>query len=327
MNAPPWIVHEDKRLYRCPSYYYGPADEPPVRIPLAIENCVVFLAAKHADGKYTLGGTGFWVNRRTSLLPNQAWSFLVTARHIIDKIRKLGCDTIGMRVNLKDGNAIWVDIPIDSSPANRWYTHPTEESCDIAVHIIQPDYDKWNCKAFPCEAIIDVEYIKEYNLGVGDEVYSVGLFSRHAGLQKNIPIVRVGTIASMEVDDLDIHGNGKAIGAYLIESHSIGGLSGSPVFTNLGTMRRAEGGNQFLQGGWGVSSLLGVTLGHWDFPDPLDPFDEQKRVNTGIAIVSPATRILDILNIPHLVSQNLWNEQRILRESAPTLDSSREIIL
>ena len=70
--------------------------------------------------------------------------------------------------------------------------------------------------------------IEAKNLGVGDEVFIAGLFTRAIGQARNLPIIRMGTVAMMPDEKILFHK--KMIDAYLIESRSIGGLSGSPVF-------------------------------------------------------------------------------------------------
>jgi hypothetical protein len=74
----------------------------------------------------------------------------------------------------------------------------------------------------------DTETIAHHDLGVGDEVFITGLFTKVTETTKNIPIVRTGTVAMMPGEEIPFGNN--LIEAYLIESRSIGGLSGSPVF-------------------------------------------------------------------------------------------------
>ena len=76
------------------------------------------------------------------------------------------------------------------------------------------------------------------------------------------------------------------VDAYLIEARSIGGLSGSPVF-----LRDTSTGKIYL---------FGLAHGHWDIPpanknDIQIDYDSKSSVNMGIAIVIPATKILEVL--------------------------------
>jgi hypothetical protein len=143
-------------------------------------------------------------------------------------------------------------------------------------------------------------------VGLGDDVFVAGLFSRRMGKARNIPIVRVGNIAALPEEPIET-----AMGlqeAYLIELLSIGGLSGSPVFTYLGGIRResAEAGAEDLHYRAGAIHLLGLVHGHWNaaLQDRVDvatdALDGGERVNMGIAIVVPITRVLEILSYPKL---------------------------
>jgi len=110
--------------------------------------------------------------------------------------------------------------------------------------------------------------IEREGIGLGDDVFVVGLFSRRAGQARNIPIIRVGNIVAMPEEPIKT-----ATGlqdAYLIELLSIGGLSGSPVFTYLGGIRRDSPVDREITvtARAGAIHLLGLVHGHWDLaPD------------------------------------------------------------
>ena len=88
--------------------------------------------------------------------------------------------------------------------------------------------------------------------------------------------------------------------AYLIEARSIGGLSGSPVFVNLGNSRIIDGKSMKSKGG-PVCFLIGLIHGHYDNNadeiDILEDFENEQtsRVNTGIAIVTPINHLINHL--------------------------------
>ena len=108
-----------------------------------------------------------------------------------------------------------------------WWYHPTDkESVDVAAF----GWDEpkgLDVVGVPSEMFLTDEIIQESNVGPGDEVFYPGLFSRHAGAEKNLPILRSGNIAMMPTEDLpdakigDYRG---LIDAYLIEARSMGGL-------------------------------------------------------------------------------------------------------
>ena len=97
--------------------------------------------------------------------------------------------------------------------------------------------------------------------------------------------------------------------AYLIEARSIGGLSGSPVFAYLGPSRVAPDGKLNLS--MRAIFLIGVVRGHWEHKEigtASSAFqDELDRINWGIAAVTPATELEDIIMGNDL---NQWRERR-----------------
>jgi hypothetical protein len=68
-------------------------------------------------------------------------------------------------------------------------------------------------------------------LCLGDEVFICGAFVGRVGYRKNIPVVRIANIAAMPEEPIDFASPKQP--AYLIETRSLGGTSGSPVFLNL----------------------------------------------------------------------------------------------
>lgn len=68
-------------------------------------------------------------------------------------------------------------------------------------------------------------------LCLGDEVFICGAFVGRVGYRKNIPVVRIANIAAMPEEPIDFASPKRP--AYLIETRSLGGTSGSPVFLNL----------------------------------------------------------------------------------------------
>ena len=132
------------------------------------------------------------------------------------------------------------------------------------------------------------EAIKRHDIGVGDEIIIVGLFTRFHGQTKHVPIVRTGNIAMMSEEKIPTEEG--EIEAYLAEGRSIGGLSGSPVFVRhtvkMGGLASADGEEQFLAG-LGRAHLL--MHGHWDLPVGGEA-EHAEAVNMGISIVVPAKK-------------------------------------
>src|SRR5207245_893618 len=117
----------------------------------------------------------------------------------------------------------------------RWWTHPTEtESVDCAVLPFGiPDEMNADHSTVPLSLFATDEVIDENGIGEGDEVFMIGLFTRLAGNERNIPVVRIGNVAMMPKERLPVAKIGDyrgPIDAYLMETRSFAGISGSPVF-------------------------------------------------------------------------------------------------
>lgn len=89
-----------------------------------------------------------------------------------------------------------------------------------------------------------------------------------------------------------------AIEGYLIEARSVGGLSGSPVFLNLGIVRhtsRDPAAELRFHTGQRTWYLLGVMHGHWDAEREdveIDAAGRLEYVNMGIAVVTPIDKVI-----------------------------------
>lgn len=267
-------------------------------VPIELLKCVVFLGYKDHQGKYRVAGSAFWVSRSgpSDIQDVYRPAYLITAGHVIDYIKRKSAATdpsVWMRVNTRELQGSWKDVYIGS-----WKFHP-EAAADLAVLKIGLE-NNLDHAAWSLEKSVNAETLSENNYTVehGDEVFFSGLFWLHKGEVKNVPIVRVGNVAALRDEPvLTKFGPGDA---YLIDAHSIGGFSGSPVFVDtLAAKRERElstsprlGPTRFL--------LLGLMHGHYHAPDEeseivVDDGTEKAKVNTGICIVVPAEKIVEVI--------------------------------
>lgn len=320
----------DTRLSGQPRYVLTDNPESLMNVPDNVRKSVLFLGHKNPDGMFELMGTAFFMSRIIGLdRPNfvdgdgSGFGYLVTAKHVIDGIRDRFGTVVGIRANLKDGNARWYEMDI-----NKWIFHPTESDfVDVAIFrgAMPEGFDHMT---IPITLIASEETISETRIGIGDEVFLTGLFAYHHGTKKNIPIVRVGNIAAMPEEPVEVRNFG-LMDAYLIEARSLGGISGSPVFVHIPAARAKsliEQSGAKLASDTTVYFLLGLMHGHWDEmcldeDSPTEDAGKINSVNLGIAIVVPATKILEVIEQPMIRK----DEERRLREkrekNLPTTDS------
>jgi hypothetical protein len=311
----------DTRIGGCQQWYVGdPPPECSMRIPDDIRKCVVFLGYRNAAGDFKFAGTAFFLGRVTEdkIL---GFRYLVTARHVIDSIRSKGLQQVMLRTNRQDGTSEWF-----STNADAWLGHPDGPSSDVSVMLL-PNTFPWeqlDHRWYPIDGSATPDVIAKLSIGAGEEVFTIGLFHQHIGKRKNIPIVRVGNIAAMPEEPIPTSIG--PIDAFLVESRSISGLSGSPVFTHLGPSRTVGGQVLVSPIPEGTFYLLGQVFGHFDERDDPDALVEDaaggtKKINVGIAIVVPVMKILETLRQPRIANQEAKAEQKRREEKGPTPDS------
>jgi hypothetical protein len=263
-------------------------------VPDEVRKCVVFIGYSMADGEKVFVGSGFFIGRKiVGEIANEI--FLITAKHVIKKIKDFGLDQVFLRVNLKDGTSGWYPTKL-----SEWKTHPNDPTIDIAfLKCGIPHYFDHAAISHPLFA--NEKIFLAYEVGLGEEVFITGLFSHHIGEERNIPIVRIGNLATLI--EKNIATQLGPMEAILIEARSIGGLSGSPVFLSLGIIRYVKG--KFMQGNSGpIFFLLGSIHGHFkSSQDQMTSSDAQgnqsqaSALNVGIAIVVPIQKILETINL------------------------------
>ncbi len=264
-----------------------------MQIPDEVRKCVVFVCYKTTN-ETKLAGTAFFVAvplKGTGL----SSIYLITAKHIIDAIQTKSADKkVYLRMNLRNAGAQLIETSID-----RWVFHPQESNVDVATLNWAPLQETFDYLALPIEYAVTEDIIKKENIGVGDDVFLVGLFANHFGSQRNLPIVRVGNIASMPEEKVRTdYGD---IDAYLVEARSIGGLSGSPVFAYIGDIRKIGITTQLGRKGRPLFYWLGLMHGHFELSKlEIDNLIEDSltnlQINMGIAVVVPTSKILEVIN-------------------------------
>ena len=282
-----------------------------LRVDDKMLGCVVFLG-RDDQGPFTAYGTGFWAVTSTS---GYLFQHLISARHVIENIN---FDRICVRINKLDGRLEHIYVKRDD-----WIFH-SDETVDIAVcpmHVPQESYDITHISLD--DEITTPEIFADEEIGVGDEVFMAGMFTRHLGGARNVPIVRTGTLAAIPTDKVET--NRGPVEAYLIEARSIAGLSGSPVFMHMAPFRVLPGG-RVHRSEKRTHYFLGVMQGHHVTSDPTEVVSPDEAapgdMNTGIGVVIPAQRILDIVYSPDLVSLREQVIENMKKKSGFVADSA-----
>jgi hypothetical protein len=328
-----------------------------MRVPDQILKTAVFLGVDTATGR-DYGGTGYIVSvdygpgymiekrtEHTVMTGRYPFMFLVTAAHVAEKLEE--AIDFYIRANKPDGT---LAEPKQDHENCKWWYHPTEkDSVDAAVMLLPFDTAKsLDIVPIPVTMFTGKETIESKNLGIGDEVFIAGLFKKAQGTTKNIPVVRIGNVAMMPTEKIPFPTDDRpqqVLHAYLLESRSIGGLSGSPVFIRE-TIEFDTGKVRFPPGfalnavnsptpdigieaivirGLGRFHFFGSMIGHWKVDVGFNE-TQLEAVNYGISPMVPAHKILEILGQPELletmnqVSAELKN-QKNKRDGTAVMDS------
>jgi hypothetical protein len=258
-----------------------------------MRQCVCFVYA-NMDGELKPVGTAFFLG---IMNPPVRWIVVVTALHVVANAQAKSDDgkTL-LRVNTKDGGFKMIEVT-----AEKWFKPDmSEEIVDIAFCQWEqlPSATEFDFLCVGTELAASADVMAAQQIGVGSEVAFAGLFVNHHGQRRNEPVVRFGNICAMPVEPVSTEIG--EIEAYLVESRSAGGLSGSPVFVDVGPYKIVDNVRQDRRAGGNVLYLLGVINGHWDALVKKATVDdglltETEYVNKGIALVTPIDKVLSVI--------------------------------
>jgi hypothetical protein len=319
-----------------------------VRIAEDLRKAVVFLGddTTTPDGAPDIDpkGTGFmivWKSDSAFPFPEATdeWAgiYLVTAKHVAAYLKS----HFAIRFNKKSGGS-----GIEPILNARWYPHP-DNTVDAAVlHCGRPDWADCflipgSLLATPGESMKSDDMVPNSpDIGIGDITYVVGLFHLLRGKLVNLPVVHTGHIALLPQDEKipvwdRIENKFQDVEGYLIEAHSLDGLSGAPVFARISFPIFAEyrpetdppmrGGKQAGRM-HSFTILLGMWQASWD-GQPSDPLAKEKKiplgrkVPVGFGVVVPAYKIAETLNLSELKMARRAEYNRRLKDNAAVTDS------
>jgi hypothetical protein len=277
-----------------------------VRVPDTILETVVFLGhptdAPDKGGIECIG-TAF-------LLRYEDAPYLVTVRHVAEHLED---GPFLIRANRFDRTGH--NIPVDDI---KWHYHDDPE---IDVAIIPFDLSLSD-GGYIARYIDDAREswwwnkARKYGAGIGDFVYTVGLFRVLAGKARNMPVVHFGTIARTldwieKTPIRDWRDPTKTIetDAYLVETQSLPGLSGAPVFIRPSNclvrpemIEHNPTITDYEELGDAVAlwklQFIGMWQGSWDAPPDHvlgSAVGKEIRVPVGMGVVIPADHIHAVL--------------------------------
>ncbi len=294
------------------AYFFWDVWEGNMRVSEKVLSCVCFLG-RDDSGSFLAYGTGFFAVMVTG---ERLFQHIVAARHVIEDIN---FDPICMRLNRSDGR-----IQHTYTHKEHWVFHP-DPAVDIAVCPTDVPPEQYDIAHVHLgEEVATPDVFRDEKIGLGEDVFMAGLFTRHIGQTANSPIVRIGTLAGMPTEKVET--NRGLVHAYLVETRSIAGLSGSPVFLHMAPLR-VMGDGEVRQSRGKPHYFLGVMQGHHVTSDPIDvasPDDSTPGdMNTGIGVVIPAERVSEVIDLPVLREAREMIAEKMRKGSGFVEDSAK----
>ncbi len=271
------------------------------------------------------GGTGFLVGVPSKKFPHLAYCYGVTNWHVA---LEGGYSVI--RLNTLDGG---VDI-LDFDPIEwEWIAGKDDIAVSPIIHYNEKLHD---ITYIHTNTFATDEIVKNFRIGIGDDVFMVGRFINYDGGPTNSPAVRFGNISVMPSPIKQR--NGYTGESYCVVFHSRTGFSGSPVCvyrTHESDLEQRLYPEEFKKIPGAFLFLLGI---HWgQFPELWEIVSENKSIKSekqdlitngkyvkglsGMTCVIPAQRILNLLNLPRLQEQRREKDaimfKRHLKEGFP----------
>ena len=274
------------------------------RWPDELTDCTIFLYETLVDAEKgeSFGGSGFLVGVRWEANPKLSHIYAVTNYHVA-----MGGRASVIRLNTKKGKTAC----IETDPSEWFHIH----GHDLAVYRID------GSKHFRADSIFDYKFpgfweieltdavLQKFNLGIGDEVVSVGRFIDLSEVQRNEPLVRSGILASSQIlpvpQSTDMQAQWSHEPSYVVEMRSRTGFSGSPVYIYIAPffprMVRAEDRNSVSSGFHGPW-LLGVQWGQLPMAGP--GAKDQPPGSSAVLAVVPCS----------VLSKLLLEDKRVIEE-------------
>jgi hypothetical protein len=277
--------------------------------PNEIAKAVVFIFLAEQNGQPKINpqtntpipnGTGFFMLVENPNGPG-GYGYLITAKHVLLDQNGQFFHRIFLRLNDKNGGSQFVALDLQPSDPNQNVFIHNDPTVDIAVILGMPDQTQFDFLMLPSAIIRTKEEFAKTTIAPGSDVFFAGLFTAYYGDKLNRPIFRFGRVAMLPDERIRWQDNpakpADLVELYLLETMSFGGNSGSPVFFSQGADRQP--GSIII--GPPEITLAGIMRGNFNevrpggfvqSPNAVLPIFRQ---NVGIAAVTPAYLLLDIL--------------------------------
>lgn len=292
------------------------------RIAENLDRCVFFLFGHSPKTGQLIGpgATGFFVGKSSESLDYISHIYAVTNRHVV---ANWSC----IRVNEEDHKTRLLEFD-----PSEWIWSDTDDLAALDVtdffpsdpHTLQPHHQISWVHDFQ---LTSKESAWSRDIGIGDQIVMLGLFTDHSGSKRNVPVGRFGLLSATPDDDVPVRlweGDMHARPAYLGDMRSRSGFSGSPVWvwrTPYDDMNEVglNGLAQRFNPRNTLFSLLGVHRGQFKEQTIVTYVDAERPLKSGdsIDIASSMTVIVPAWEVASLLDNDTFKAQRAIRDSKP----------
>lgn len=260
----------------------------------------IYESEQDAIDNSEVGATGFFFGEKSEISPNFPHLYAVTNRHVVFRD---GMEKPVLRINTKDrGYATY------QTDRDEWKGH--RDGDDIAICPIRFDISLYEIEFFERGFIINDKFIKEFNIGAGDDVVMIGRFRTYAGKAKNLPTVRFGNISAMNEEPVYNQFTGLTQESYIVEMRSMSGYSGSPVLLQIPFMSSRwtpppsdPEGKNFVTGA-SYTCLFGINWGQIVYEEKaIDQYDQELtiKMDSAMAGVVPISKLMDLIDSEEMI--------------------------
>ncbi len=290
------------------------------RVPERFENAVVFLFGRHPARDDLIvgpGGTGVIVETPSATLQGQYHKYIVSNRHVIE-------ETPWVRLNTCDGSTRMLEFISEN-----WVSDGKEDLAivDVTGHLsLDTDHYSW----IEHREFVNSTRIIGNHIGIGDQVFMLGLYSDHDGSNRNLPVARFGNIAAMPdalVPVITGPNDPYKRPAFLNDMRSRQGFSGSPVWVWRGQevdlSEYDAGGRKFNRLGGSIFNrtppfLCFAGIHRGQFPEKthviMSKDESLIRRSTEFTIASAMTIVIPAWEISNLLDHPALRAQRDARD-------------
>jgi hypothetical protein len=281
-------------LISAPIFYSPPSAAGPT-VPVELNKILVDIFVPGDQGKPVLSGTGFFVVVKDITKPDNAFGYLVTAKHILQDSRGQFYSQVFIKLNKIKGGTDLLRLDLNQN-GRSWVFALPNPNIDIAVVPALPNTAEYDFRAIPEEMIQSAKSFADLEIGDGSDIFFVSALQAYGTDEAIIPIARFGHIAWMQNRLLAWRPNSarpvQPTSIFLIEGQSSGGDQGAPVFL----MPNPDDAIESFITESPTFKLIGVILG--DYRDPAGTSTSAmpgSRQSLSIAAVAPSFYLYQII--------------------------------